>query len=179
MDGADTTFIVGTPTQSLAMFGLPSSTADFMISQPWEQSNDLHLPILRRVRVRHPASAGIAIYRAGPCKGAVSALRWRGVSRTGTASMGVWMDHRRRGGGIDRSVRWGGDHLYVPCSILGLRRDKMTDHKPTIYEALTARLGREPTGDELRAEMRRISDEALVEAAAAGKLRFQRGGRRA
>ena len=48
------------------------------------------------------------------------------------------------------------------------------ERKPTIYEALTAKLGREPTNAELKAEMSRISEEALQNMAAAGKLRHQR-----
>ena len=47
-------------------------------------------------------------------------------------------------------------------------------HKPTIYEALREKLGREPTRAELKAEVRRIGDEALVQLASAGKLRHQR-----
>lgn len=50
----------------------------------------------------------------------------------------------------------------------------MTDRKPTIYEALRTKLGREPTGEEIKADMRRISDEGLIEMAEAGKLRHQR-----
>lgn len=46
--------------------------------------------------------------------------------------------------------------------------------KPTIYEALRAKLGREPTNAELKADVERILDEALVEQAEAGKLRHQR-----
>ena len=46
--------------------------------------------------------------------------------------------------------------------------------KPTIYEALKAKLGREPTNDELCADCKRIIGEALVERAEAGKLAHQR-----
>lgn len=46
--------------------------------------------------------------------------------------------------------------------------------KPTIYEALRAKLGREPTSAELKADVDRIKREALVEAAQKGKLRHQR-----
>ena len=49
--------------------------------------------------------------------------------------------------------------------------------KPTIYEALRDKLGREPTNDELRADVERIKEEALVEAATKGKLSFQRSRR--
>jgi hypothetical protein len=44
----------------------------------------------------------------------------------------------------------------------------------TIYQALKAKLGREPTNAELKAEVARIKTEALVDAATAGKLRYQR-----
>lgn len=44
----------------------------------------------------------------------------------------------------------------------------------TIYEALRTRLGREPTNAELRAEVNRIKEDALIEAAAKGRLAHQR-----
>lgn len=44
----------------------------------------------------------------------------------------------------------------------------------TIYEALKAKLGREPTQAELRAEIERIKREGLIESASRGKLRHQR-----
>ena len=44
----------------------------------------------------------------------------------------------------------------------------------TIYEALRAKLGREPTRDELRAEVARIKTEALIEVATRGRLPHQR-----
>lgn len=51
--------------------------------------------------------------------------------------------------------------------------------KPTIYEALRTKLGREPTNAEVNADVRRILIEAREEAdqerAARGKLWFQRG----
>jgi hypothetical protein len=47
-------------------------------------------------------------------------------------------------------------------------------HRPTIYEALAAKLGRTPTNAELRAEIDRIKEEALIELASKGKLKFQR-----
>jgi hypothetical protein len=46
--------------------------------------------------------------------------------------------------------------------------------KPTIYEALKAKLGREPTNAELKADVKRILNEALIERAEAGKLSHQR-----
>jgi hypothetical protein len=46
--------------------------------------------------------------------------------------------------------------------------------KPTIYEALKARLGREPLHVEIREEIKRILTESMVERAEAGKLRHQR-----
>lgn len=42
--------------------------------------------------------------------------------------------------------------------------------KPTIYEAMTARLGREPSNDELRAEVARI----IAEGAAEGRKRTRK-----
>lgn len=47
--------------------------------------------------------------------------------------------------------------------------------KPTIYEALRAKLGREPTHNELTADVRRILAEGAAELAARGKLKHQRG----
>lgn len=49
--------------------------------------------------------------------------------------------------------------------------------KPTIYKALRDKLGREPTNAELKAEVDRIKQEALVGLAEKGKLSFQRGRR--
>ena len=46
--------------------------------------------------------------------------------------------------------------------------------KPTIYEALRGRLGRNPTDAELKADVARIKEEGYVMAASAGKLRHQR-----
>jgi len=45
--------------------------------------------------------------------------------------------------------------------------------KPTIYEALKVRLGREPSHSELVAEVRRILLEGQIELASAGKLAHQ------
>lgn len=49
----------------------------------------------------------------------------------------------------------------------------------TIWNRLAARLGRQPTNDEVRTEVRRIMSEATVDLADAGKLPFQRKGRTA
>jgi hypothetical protein len=46
--------------------------------------------------------------------------------------------------------------------------------KPTIYEVLKLKLGREPTHNELVADVRRILSETTVELATAGKLPHQR-----
>ena len=46
--------------------------------------------------------------------------------------------------------------------------------QPTIYAALAHRMGREPTNAELKAEIKRILQETLVELAEAGKLKHQR-----
>lgn len=46
--------------------------------------------------------------------------------------------------------------------------------KPTIWEALAQKLGREPTNAEANAEVRRILQDGLIERAAAGKLSHQR-----
>lgn len=47
--------------------------------------------------------------------------------------------------------------------------------KPTIYEVLRDKLGREPTHAELCADVRRILTEARIERAEAGRLPHQRG----
>ena len=44
----------------------------------------------------------------------------------------------------------------------------------TIYAALRAKLNREPTNAELAAEVQRIKEEALIDAASKGKLTHQR-----
>lgn len=44
----------------------------------------------------------------------------------------------------------------------------------TIYEALKAKLGREPTGAELKADVARIKESAMVDLASKGKLPHQR-----
>ena len=49
--------------------------------------------------------------------------------------------------------------------------------KPTIYEALYAKLGRHPTNAELKAEVSRIKQEAYVEVTQKGGLPYQRKGR--
>jgi hypothetical protein len=46
--------------------------------------------------------------------------------------------------------------------------------KPTIYEVLKDKLGREPTHRELCDDIKRILQEALVERAEDGKLKHQR-----
>ena len=48
----------------------------------------------------------------------------------------------------------------------------------TIYEALKAKLGREPTNAELKADVKRIGEEALIGMATNGKLPHQRKRRR-
>lgn len=51
--------------------------------------------------------------------------------------------------------------------------------KPTIYEALREKLGREPTHAEVKADVLRILQEGRVEMATDGKLPHQRKRRRA
>lgn len=46
--------------------------------------------------------------------------------------------------------------------------------KPTIYEALRTKLGREPTHAEIKADVKRILADALREMAEKGKLKHQR-----
>lgn len=46
--------------------------------------------------------------------------------------------------------------------------------QPTIYEALKARLGREPTPAELRADVQHIIRAGYEQAATQGKLAYQR-----
>lgn len=46
--------------------------------------------------------------------------------------------------------------------------------KPTIFEALAAKLGREPTNAELKADVQRIKTEAYLSVASRGKLAHQR-----
>ena len=46
--------------------------------------------------------------------------------------------------------------------------------KPTIYEVLRDKLGREPTHAELCADVQRILDESLIARATQGKLVHQR-----
>lgn len=50
-----------------------------------------------------------------------------------------------------------------------------TERKPTIYEALKAKLGREPSHAELVADVKRILSEVTVNLAMQGNLRHQRG----
>lgn len=49
-----------------------------------------------------------------------------------------------------------------------------TERKPTIYDVLKNKLGREPTRAELNADVKRILSEGTQELAAKGKLRHQR-----
>ncbi len=49
-----------------------------------------------------------------------------------------------------------------------------TMRKPTIYEALVTKLGRQPTHEEIKADVKRILQSAIVSLAEKGKLRFQR-----
>lgn len=49
------------------------------------------------------------------------------------------------------------------------------DNPNTIWNVLARRLGREPTAQEVRDELRRISNESLIERAEQGKLRHQHG----
>lgn len=46
--------------------------------------------------------------------------------------------------------------------------------KPTIYEALRDKLGREPTASELVAEVKRIMSEVKIDLATHGKLPHQK-----
>ncbi len=46
--------------------------------------------------------------------------------------------------------------------------------KPTIYEALAIKLGREPTREEVKADVRRILTEVSTQMAKAGKLPRQK-----
>ena len=48
--------------------------------------------------------------------------------------------------------------------------------KPTIYEALAAKLGREPSNAELKADVQRILTDGLIEMTGQGKLKHQRKG---
>lgn len=51
----------------------------------------------------------------------------------------------------------------------------MSTPKPTIYEALRTKLGREPTNAEIKADIHRILQAGLVERAEKGQLPHQRG----
>jgi hypothetical protein len=46
--------------------------------------------------------------------------------------------------------------------------------RPTIYETLRVKLGREPTHAELVADVKRILEECLIDRATRGKLQHQR-----
>jgi hypothetical protein len=60
----------------------------------------------------------------------------------------------------------------------GERKDRNIVMPKTIYQALCDKLGREPTNEEVKADVRRIMEEALVEVAQAGRLAHQRRRRR-
>lgn len=73
----------------------------------------------------------------------------------------------------------------MPTAKKRSRRSRRTSRKSqrhgnmvTIYDALAAKLGRSPTNAELKAEVQRIKDEALVMVATRGKLPHQRKRRR-
>ncbi len=66
-----------------------------------------------------------------------------------------------------------GGKLWVEYAVL----QGGNPRKPTIYEALRDKLGREPTNAELKADVERIKREAIEEMAAKGKLPHQRKGR--
>jgi hypothetical protein len=53
-------------------------------------------------------------------------------------------------------------------------RENKMKHKPTIYEALVAKLGRLPSNAEIKADVERIKRKGLEELASKGKLSFQR-----
>lgn len=46
--------------------------------------------------------------------------------------------------------------------------------RPTIYETLKVKLGREPTHNELCADVKRILNDGIIERAEQGKLAHQR-----
>lgn len=46
--------------------------------------------------------------------------------------------------------------------------------KPTIFEALMSKLGRVPTSEEVKADVKRILSESLVSQASKGNLSFQK-----
>lgn len=50
----------------------------------------------------------------------------------------------------------------------------MSVYRPTIYEALKIKLNREPTNAELKADVKRILNDQLIESAEADKLAHQR-----
>lgn len=63
-------------------------------------------------------------------------------------------------------------------SLRGAKRRRLAAPRVTIYDALRARIGREPTSAEIKAEVQRIKTEALIDAATAGRLPHQRRRRR-
>lgn len=66
------------------------------------------------------------------------------------------------------------DVVYSEIEEVDGSRESNPVRKPTIYEALRTKLGREPTRAELKEDVERIKREALQELAAKGKLRHQR-----
>lgn len=58
--------------------------------------------------------------------------------------------------------------------MLELKTTWQNDNPNTIYNKLAAKIGRQPTHDEVIADMRRIRDTRLVESASNGKLWFQK-----
>jgi len=62
---------------------------------------------------------------------------------------------------------------YDPRAVCGAQEKKYRGN-PTIYQALAEKLGRAPTNAELRAEVARIKEEALIDTATKGKLGWQR-----
>lgn len=63
-----------------------------------------------------------------------------------------------------------GNYCHL-CSVVRY----VTPSKPTIYEALRAKLKREPTHAELKADVKRVLNDGLIEQAEQGKLKHQRG----
>jgi aconitase B len=64
--------------------------------------------------------------------------------------------------------------LAATASRSRLYRKAMKHAKPTIYQALCTKLGRQPTNAELKAEVTRIKQDAVIELAQAGKLPHQK-----
>lgn len=137
-------------------------------------------------RIRRRAKS-LARYRSNPAPG--DALLWHGhseVPATFVREAGEEEEPGLRGEYVIRT-REGTEH-QVHASELKLRSEMEPEReialemnsvrKPTIYEALRAKLGREPTDAELKADVERIKREAVDELARLGKLPHQRRGRR-